>query len=91
MNSKFWNKKTRFCALKNFNFTYSCLYATPIKVENLLSSSFVTFNLENVNLLSSFNINPKNGLAYKKTCSEPQILEAIQNAFVLTYPCEIYS
>ena len=21
--------KTRFCALKIFNFTYSCLYATP--------------------------------------------------------------
>ena len=83
--------KNRFCALKIFNFTYSCLYATPIKVENLLSNSFVTFNLENVNLLGSFNINPKNGLAYKKTCSAPQILEAIQNAFILIYPCEIYS
>ena len=63
----------------------------PRQVENLLSSSVVTFNLENVNLLSSFNINLKNGLANKKTCSEPQILEAIQNAFVLTYPYEIYS
>ena len=49
----------------------------PRQVENLLSSSVVTFNLENVNLLSSFNINLKNGLAYKKTCKEPQILEAI--------------
>ena len=63
----------------------------PRQVENVLSSSVVTFYLENVNLLSSFNINLKNGLAYKKTCSEPQILEAIQNAFVLTYPYEIYS
>ena len=60
-------------------FAYSCHYARPIKVENLLSNALVTFNLENVNLLSNLNINPKNGLAYKKTCSEPQILEAIQN------------
>ena len=59
-------------------------------MENLLSNSLQTFNLENVNLLSNLNINPKNGIAYKETCSEPQILEAIQNAFILIYPCEIY-
>ena len=37
------------------------------------------------------NINPENGLVYKKVCNELQILEAIQNAFVLIYPCEISS
>ena len=57
---------------------------------SLLSNSLVTFNLENVSLLNNLNINSKNGLAYKKTCSEPQILGAIQNAFILIYPSEIY-
>ena len=37
------------------------------------------FNLENVNLLSNLNINPKNEVAYKKTRSKPQM-----------YRCEIY-
>ena len=34
---------------KTVNFTYSCLHATPIKPENLLSNSLVTFNLEDAN------------------------------------------
>ena len=32
----------------------------------LLSNNEATFNLENVNLLSNPNVNPKNGVAYKK-------------------------
>ena len=32
----------------------------------MLSNSYRTFNLENVNLLSNPNINPKSGIAYKK-------------------------
>ena len=32
----------------------------------LLSNSYATFNLENLNLLSNPNINSKNGVAYKK-------------------------
>ena len=35
----------------------------------MLSNSKATFNLENVNLLRNPNVNPKNGVAYKKTCS----------------------
>ena len=31
----------------------------------LLSNFKATFNLENVNLLSNHNVNPKNGVAYK--------------------------
>ena len=31
-----------------------------------LSNSWATFNLENVNLLSNPNVNPKNEVAYKK-------------------------
>ena len=61
-------------------------YARPIKVEKLLSNSLAAFNLENVNLLSNLNINPKNRVVYKKTCSESQILEPKQNAFILIYP-----
>ena len=32
----------------------------------LLSNSYATFNLETVTLLSNPNINPKNGVTYKK-------------------------
>ena len=46
-------------------------------MENLLSNSLATFNLEN-------------GVAYKKVCGEPQILEALRNGFILIYHCEIY-
>ena len=33
----------------------------------MLSNTEATFNLANVNLLSNPNVNPKNGVAYKKT------------------------
>ena len=71
-----------------FNFTYSCLYASLIKVVSvdnvirtvftirtnllklkfwkLLSNSYATFDLENVNLIRNCNINSKVGVAYKK-------------------------
>ena len=31
--------------------------------------SKLTFNLENVNLLSDSNVNPKNGVAYQRMCT----------------------
>ena len=34
----------------------------------LLSNYYVTFKLENVNLLSNPDVNPKNGVAFKKMC-----------------------
>ena len=43
-----------------------------------------------VSFLTNLNINLKNGVAYKKTCSEPQIQEAIQDVFILIYRSEIY-
>ena len=48
---------------KIVNFTYSL----PLCLWKLLSNSYATFNLENVNLLSDPNVNPENGVAYKKT------------------------
>ena len=37
----------------------------------MLSNSAVTFNVENVNLLSNPNVKPENGVAYiKKMCLE---------------------
>ena len=68
---------------KTVNFAYSRLYARPIKVEKLLSNSLAPFNLENINLLSNLNINPKNGAAYKKTCGAPQMPMALKNVFIL--------
>ena len=62
---------------KIVNLTFSCLYTRPIKVVGqlkfwkLLSNSAVTFNVENVNLLSNPNVKPENGVAYiKKMCLE---------------------
>ena len=40
-----------------------------LKFWELLSNSFATFSLENVNLLSNPNVNPKNGIAYIKKCN----------------------
>ena len=59
-------------------------------MEKLLSNSLATFNLENVNLLSNLNINPEDGVAYKKKCGVPQMLGTIKNAFVMIYPREVY-
>ena len=41
-------------------------------MEKLLSNSLATFNLENVNLLSNLNINPEDGVAYKKSVVYPK-------------------
>ena len=46
------------------NFTYSCLYA----FENCYATPKQLLTLENV------NVNPKNGLAYKKVCILKQLL-----------------
>ena len=59
-------------------------------MEKLLSNSLASFNFESVNWLSNLKINSENGVACKKTCSETQTLQAIQNVFILIYPCEIY-
>ena len=50
---------------KTANFTYGYLYAGLSKWK-LLSNYEATFNLENVNLLSNPNVNPKNRVAYEK-------------------------
>ena len=39
----------------------------------LLSNSKETFNIENVNLLSNPNPNPKNGVAYKKNVHQGNV------------------
>ena len=64
------------CPLHSENMYYSN-YILPVFRTNflklifwkLVSNYLATLNLENVNLLSKPNVNPKNGVAYKKTCS----------------------
>ena len=53
-----------------------------LKLSKLLSNSQATFNLENVNLLSNPNVNPKNGVAYKKTCVTKEIIKFSSQLFV---------
>ena len=64
---------------KLFNFTFSCLYARPIKVSllkfwKLLGNYLATFNFENVNLLSNPNVKPQNVVGYKRK----RVLESIE-------------
>ena len=45
-----------------------------LKFWKFLSNFLTTFNLQNVNLLSKPNVNPKNGVVYKKTCNGSTML-----------------
>ena len=48
------------------------------RLQKFLSNSYAFFQLENLNFLSNPNVNPKIGVAYKKTCKiqHPLILKS---------------
>ena len=50
----------------------------------IASNSKANFNLENVNLLDNANVNPKNGVAYKKPCKT--YLDIIRHTRNSAYP-----
>ena len=57
------------CSLHSENIYKLPVFRTnflKLKFWKLLSNSYATFNLENVNLLSNPSVNPQNGVAYKK-------------------------
>ena len=44
-------------------------FSLGLSKRKVLSNSYATFNIENVNMLGNPNINPMNGVAYIKTCT----------------------
>ena len=64
------NSDFYYCILKiyiNYKLPVFRTNFSKLKIWNLLSNSQVTFDLENVNLLSYPEVNPKNGVAYKQS------------------------
>ena len=56
----------------------------------LVSSSEVTFKIQNLNLLTKPNFNPKNEVAHKKTCTLED-LQNKRNPYLLSLNYQIYS
>ena len=64
-----YSSKNVLCILKiqtNYKLRVFRTNFLKLKFCKLLSNSQATFNLENVNWLSNSNVNPKNGVAYKR-------------------------
>ena len=88
MKIRVYSSKRAICILKIYTNYKLPVFKTKFlqfKIWKLLSNSKATFNLENVNLLNNPNVNPKNGVAYKKTCIESKktVLRSIVDRYKL--------